>query len=533
MKTKLLFALIVICGIVNGQTLNWQWAKSGRGAGHDYGNSISNDSKGNSFVTGYFEVPSITFGNDTLTGSINYHDHFYIVKYDNSGNELWAKSAGDQNNARGTCINTDSKGNSYVTGHFQGSGTINIGNITLTAPGSGSEGFLVKYDSSGNVLWAKTLGEANSVSNAIDASGNVYVTGGFFDSTATAIIRKFDNSGNLIWQQGATGNYTTPSICTDSSGNSYVTGCFMSTTMTFGSTTITNNSNGWIIFVVKYDSSGNVVWAKSEGTYGSLYIPSISTDDNGNCYVTGYFNGSYAKFGNIVLTNAGYENIFIVKLDNIGNVAWAKRAGGAGAHEGRCIKTDKNGNSYITGMFTGVSSFGNTNLFSVGGNDVFVAKYDSSGNVFWAQKAGGSNGDIGNGISIDTSGNSYITGCFFSPFTYFDGTVLTNCDTITNPAEIFVAKMGNNPTGIIEKNGRNEINIYPNPTSGLFNVQISQFENALINNIEIYNLYGECIHKQICKSANQQIDLSSLSSGIYLLQIKTQLGTIVKKIVKK
>jgi hypothetical protein len=307
--------------------------------------------------------------------------------------------------------------------------------------------------------------------------------------------------------------------------------------MTFGSITITNNSNGWIIFVVKYDSSGNVVWAKSEGTYASLYIPSISTDDNGNCFITGYFNGNYVKFGNIQLTNVsgntGMEDIFVVKLDNSGNVVWAKSAGGPSSDEGRCIKTDKNGNCYLTGMFRGVASFGSTNLFSVGANDIFVAKYDSLGNVIWAQKAGGVYPDIGNGICISANGTSYITGNFFSPYVNFGSTSLTNCDTINNPSETFIAKLGNNPTGVEEKIHLNEITIFPNPMNGLLNLKINQFENAQINSLEIYNLYGQIIHRQICKLANQQIDLSSQSNGIYFLHLKTPFGVVVKKIVKE
>src|SRR5258705_3249838 len=110
MKTKLIITSFAICGIVKRQAPNWQWANSGCGAGHDYGNSISTDGNGNCYATGYFQVPSIVFGNDTLTGSTIYHDNFYLVKYDNSGNELWAKSAGDQNNAYGSGINTDANG---------------------------------------------------------------------------------------------------------------------------------------------------------------------------------------------------------------------------------------------------------------------------------------------------------------------------------------------------------------------------------------------------------------------------------------
>src|SRR5258705_5954347 len=133
-----------------------------------------------------------------------------------------------------------------------------------------SSDLVAKYDSSGNVLWATIAGSSNGGDfpySGIDAYGNVYVVPGL-DSSYN-FINKFDNSGNLVWQKTVSGNYRTPNICTDKDGNSYVTGCFISPTMTFGSNTITNGSGGWIIFIAKYDSSGNVVWAKSAGTYPS------------------------------------------------------------------------------------------------------------------------------------------------------------------------------------------------------------------------------------------------------------------------
>src|SRR5689334_16218098 len=114
---KIIFHLIlflIICLSGFSQQPNWQWAESSCGLGHDYGIGIDVDGIGNIYTTGYFEVPQVIFGNDTLTGSINYHDNFFLVKYDNSGNELWAASAGDQNNASGSCIQTTESGASYV-----------------------------------------------------------------------------------------------------------------------------------------------------------------------------------------------------------------------------------------------------------------------------------------------------------------------------------------------------------------------------------------------------------------------------------
>src|ERR1041385_402590 len=105
MKAKLFFLCILVSALAKAQAPAWDWANgAGGGNGQHYGNSVSADANGNSYITGYFQVPFIVFENDTLTGSTNYHDNLFVVKYDNAGNVVWARSAGDQNNCHGNAI---------------------------------------------------------------------------------------------------------------------------------------------------------------------------------------------------------------------------------------------------------------------------------------------------------------------------------------------------------------------------------------------------------------------------------------------
>ena len=120
-----------------------------------------------------------------------------------------------------------------------------------------------------------------------------------------------------IWDEGN-------SVSTDASGNVYVTGYFQSATITFGSITMTNSNSGWEeIFIVKYDSSGNALWAKSAGGSGNDYGQFVSIDANGNVFITGYFDSPQITFGSTILTNStptstpfGYDNdIFIARSE--------------------------------------------------------------------------------------------------------------------------------------------------------------------------------------------------------------------------
>ncbi|MCB5245750.1 MAG: SBBP repeat-containing protein, partial [Candidatus Cloacimonetes bacterium] len=177
-------------------------------------------------------------------------------------------------------------------------------------------------------------------------------------------------------------------------------------------------------------------WVEQAGGIGNDYGRSITIDSSGNSYITGYFYGT-ASFGSTTLTTtgSGAVDIFVAKLDSSGNWLWAKQAGGNNWDVGFGIATDSSGNSYVTGFFAESASFGSTTLTSSGGEDIFVAKLDSSGNWLWAKQAGGTGLDIGYGIATDSSGNSYVTG-FFAESASFGSTTLTS----SGGEDIFVAK---------------------------------------------------------------------------------------------
>lgn len=533
------------------QTPNWHWAKSGASFSVLLPNSISSDANGNSYVTVWTPDSAIVFGGDTLTSTT----HYFVMKFDGSGNELWAKTAGMSNTAISTGIITDVNSNCYVTGYFID--TITFGSDTLIGNGNNTSLFVVKYDSLGNVIWAKSaIGDFNAnnkikYSISTDAKNNIYVTGTFGKSSpqigdssiisfgnitlssnggimGNVFIVKFDSSGNALWAKKAEGDFGDycNSISTDANGNSYITGYFKSPTIIFDSITLTNSGNP-NTFVAKYNVNGNLLWAKCNSV-GTAYGKSISHDSNGNCYVTGFFNSNYVIFGGITLAGAGLEDFFILKYDSLGNVVWAKSAGGPGAEEANSIKTDFNGNSFLTGFFgSSMMIFGNSILINTGGVDVFVAKYDSLGNAIWGQKAGGDKNECGNSISIDENENSYITGYFNSNYPTFSNITLFNEDTINNSAENFVAKLKNVTIGIEEINNLiNAINIYPNPANNYFTLSMTPD----IKQVQILNSLGQILHSVITKN---QINLSFTieTAGIYFIMVKTDRETVIKKLM--
>jgi hypothetical protein len=219
-----------------------------------------------------------------------------------------------------------------------------------------------------------------------------------------------------LWasRAGGAGNDIGYSISRDNAGNLYCTGIFLDVAQ-FGDTHLATAGNN-DIFVAKLDPSGNWLWAVRAGGTGDDRGMVVSADGDGNSYIIGYFNGS-ADFGSTTLTSAGLADMFIAKLDPSGNWLWVKHAGGLGDDVGQTVII-KEGYCYLTGYFSGTASFGAISLSSVGSGDIFVARLDTNGNWLWAKRAGGTGHDEGDSVSIDGSGNCYMSGYFHNSATF-------------------------------------------------------------------------------------------------------------------
>ncbi|MEQ9186585.1 MAG: gliding motility-associated C-terminal domain-containing protein [Cryomorphaceae bacterium] len=205
-------------------------------------------------------------------------------------------------------------------------------------------------------------------------------------------------------------------VVVDNSGNTYVTGYF-SATADFGNTNLTSNGST-DIFVAKMDDDGVYLWAVKAGGSGTDRGLSIALDDSNNVVITGYFNGT-ASFGSASLTSAGQQDIFIAKYSTSGALQWAKRAGGTASDIGSGIAVDNGNNIVVTGEFKGLSTFGTTSLNSQNAStDVFITKLNPGGSFAWTQQGAGDQTDRGVDIGCDGSGNIYAVGQFSDTFTF-------------------------------------------------------------------------------------------------------------------
>ena len=232
------------------------------------------------------------------------------------------------------------------------------------------------------------------------------------------ILGSYQNSYSQFWIQKAGGVTIDEAydISTAGLSESYTVGYFTGNA-TFGSVPLTS-SGSTDMFITKHDAQGNLLWAVKAGGSGSDRGLSIKTDNQGNSYVTGYFNGS-ATFGSTTITSAGLQDIFVAKYNGLGVFQWVTQAGGTGSDIGFGVSFNSSNEVFITGSFKGTAIFGSTTLTATNTtSDVFIAKLNSNGVFQWAHSGTGNYTNKGVDINCDSLGNVYVTGMFSDTITF-------------------------------------------------------------------------------------------------------------------
>lgn len=564
-KTCLVVLIILSIQFTLGaQNANFSWANKIGGTTYDSGNSIVLDSLGNTYITGYFGGtvdfdPSASTATLTSSGTSD----VFVAKYNNLGNYIWAFKIGinmSPDYDKGTSITIDSIGNIYIAGTISSSTDFDpsAAVATLLIPSGG--GFIAKYNSNGNYMWAIATSAGNKIIS--DKKGNVYATGNFSGtadfnpSTGTATLTsnggadislaKYTTNGNYVWafNIGSTNDDYSNDVKLDSIGNIYLTGQYKGTADFDPSTNTVNliSNGGADIFVSKYDNNGNLIFAKSIGGSGGDDIAyGVNIDRGGNIYFTGIFV-SVVDFdpsaGISNITSTGGADMFICKLNNLGNYVWANKLGSTAFMEiSYSVTTDLNNDVYLTGMYDGTTDFdlgaGTATLVAKGSGDIFIAKYDTNGNYIWAKGIGNTYDDRGLCIVVDQFKNVYTTGYFSTTCDFDTGPSTFNLVSSGTAYDAFLYKMSQtNISTNLEKNSIEfPLSMYPNPAKGKVSIIMNQQSSEL--KVNITNSLGQIVLTENNIDNNSIIDLeiSKLNNGVYFVTVSSKNESKTQKLI--
>lgn len=422
------------------------------GSGPDEGRAIAIDADGSVYVTGDNvggEFPITVGAFQTTVGPLD--DPIFVTKFDATGSLVYSTylggsfsfgSMGDSAYA----IAVDTVGNVTVVGST-GLSTFPTtpGAFQTTYGGGPLDAFITKLNATGSALLYSTyLGTPDrdlATGIALDPSGNAYVaatTEGTADISSDILVVKLNPSGSaLVYDAvfGGSGIDSSTAIVVDAAGNVYVAGStfssdFPTTPNAFqptsgGGCSITADSCG-DAFVSKINAAGNtLLYSTYLGGSGGERGNSIALDTAGNIYVTGGTNSSASRLRPFPISfeavqtiyGGGLFDAFVVKLNASGSLAYSTFLGGNEEERGTSLVLDASNNAYVTG-FTRSLNFPTVNAVQAAKGDserifydAFVTKLNPSGSALvYSTYLGGSNTDGGNGIAVDDTGATYVTG---------------------------------------------------------------------------------------------------------------------------
>ncbi len=261
-----------------------------------------------------------------------------------------------------------------------------------------------------------------------------------------------DPAGDFAAWNSGDGNITPLTVKFDQQGNIIVGGYFSSQIVVGG---VTINGSGLDdIFLFKYSPSGQLIWYKTFGGNLNDEGSGVAVDGTGNIYLTGAFQSASITIGSTVLNNvqAGKLDLFLAKFDPSGNLVWANSAGGNGDELMLDAGLDAAGNIYVCGLSgSDLWAYGPNLIFgSLGDRNILLAKYNAAGTVIWSRSAGGSAEERAQRLAVDVSGNCYLTGFFQSSTIGFGGSVLA---VNSGGQDMYIVKYDPNGTALWVKTG--------------------------------------------------------------------------------
>ncbi len=510
--------------------------------------AVTVDQTNNIYIAG-------TYGDSALLGVTKLKatpvgDDMFLAKLNNSGQYSWAKSFGSGDGSDQLFdVTHDPDGNIYVCGYFSGQIVLDTFHVNSN---SISNVILAKYNSSGNVLWARLVWHAQQ------GPGGLVCDHGYVYAAVNHTLAKYTSDGDTVWTRTAADNVSVPveysDIAVDSSGNLYVSGEYTGQ-ITYGATTLHAASiTDRDVLILKYDSLGNVIWAKGAGAVSSPIQEDvgrgIAVASSGYIFVVGQFKGT-AKFeADSVISGGASSSLFVAKYDGGGNLQWVKGGNGTTGSSSKAynVRVLTNDDILIEATVTARVTVADTTINFGGGSDVVMLRLASDGSRRWAKRSETFAPAIwGYGMDINSNATSAYAGGQFAGSATFGPTTLNSAGGSGVPYDGYVGKM--TLSAITDAPDASDLPVpkssalsqnYPNPFNPSTTIGYALSAPARVR-ITIYNLLGQevntlvnhfepaGIHSVVWDGRNSEG--AAVSSGMYYYRLTAGDYTESKKMV--
>jgi len=500
-NTQLLILLIggLLLSITGTSQLDLDWSKNIGGSEDDLVFGVDQTNDGGFIIAGWSES-----SDGDLEENKGGRDA-WIVKFDSEENIEWGKNYGGSMDDTALAIKQTSDGGFIAAGWSRSI------NGDLDSNYGQGDVWVFKLDFEGKIIWSKTYGGSNAdyAVDIVETSDEGYVlaaVSGSWNSDVTGNngmddywIVKLDSSGNLLWEKtyGTVLPDRPTAIILGTDGGYIICGSSWIGNTNGGQ----DGLEGWVI---KLNDSGNLQWVKRYGGRYVDYIKTIETTIDGGYIMAG---GSKSDDGDLTENN-GETDAWIIKTDAAGNIEWSKSYGGF---------DDDDINSIVQTVDDGYIMAG---LFGITSGDSWLMKLDPQGNFDWAQTYGGTNRELAIDFIQKENGEFIVVN-------YSDS---VDEDIVENKGLIDLWLFKINP--MISSNSEiklnNNVTISPNPSNGEFTIDIKDVSNNNVN-VLVYDALGHTVISK--KEVSGSVSIHDLPQGNYLVQIVGEEFSVTRKII--
>ncbi|OAD91784.1 hypothetical protein A7A78_11055 [Aequorivita soesokkakensis] len=517
MKKEITFlAIILTIFMMKAQDPNILWQRTVGGSNWDEPNFILSTEDDGFFMGGNSKSNISGEKTEDSRGGKDY----WIVKFDSSGTLEWQKTiGGNQEEFLRDAKQTADGG--YILAGFSNSDI--SGEKTENSQGN-YDYWIVKIDTNGAIEWQNTIGgdAYDSVYNVEITADGGYLIAGISNSgisgdrtllnqavnpyTTDTWVIKLDINGNIEWQRAHSVIMRSLKLSNDG-------GYFIGALDKYP---IIETS----YYIMKVNSNGETIWEKFYGGDGEDWLYNINITADGGCIAIGYSDSNVS--GDKTEDSKGGVDYWVVKMDADGNFEWDKTLGGSDNDiPANIIQTPDNGYLLAGESFSNIS--GNKTENSLGLNDFWIIKLNEAGDIEGQNTIGGNFNDEIPLILLNTDGTFTIGGRSTSDISgdKTEDSRGGNDYWIIHHAEIL---------GIPETPFNNTITFYPNPVNNT--LQLNTQEQT-IDHLNIYSVTGSRVLYRDVNTVSPTVDVSSLASGVYYLQLYSGKNVAVKKFVKE
>lgn len=577
---SLIVFLILLCLKAVGQNLQYSWHNIYDGSGTQV-YDVTSDYQGNIIAVGKF-AGTVDFdpGTNVLELYSNGSSDAFVTKIDSDGNLLWAISFGSSGTEDVEAVEVDNEGNIYIAGEVRDD-TVFLDGIGLPDEyivGSNEDVYLMKLNSEGNAIWAKTFGGEvgdKSYDIELDIDGNLYVGGYCYggpnyeinfdtdsqDSIRTSVVdragfvAKYSNEGSLIWsrllQANISSGYCQVQDLAAGAGKIVAVGHFTENIASLGSSIIAQNDLDG--FLIEFDVDGNYTSNTVISSPGFTGIYAADYNDQGELLCSsswGGNSGSVLVDGVNILnlssntTCCQNDNGLILKFDTQGSLDWTvtlepemSSLGGEFFGTSPYSVASAELRNYAYGYYRGVLTISDgTNTYQIesvnaqnNDHDIFLVEITDQGQIELVSTVNGLEGQItnvNNCIHAD-DGNLYVNGWLYDDCNLFPELGGPSVPVQGTPSS-FVAKLTNDNLVSVSESGNpfGQVNVYPNPSNGKYYINAK-------GNVRVFDAMGKEVYRTSSFNAPTEVDLSTFPSGIYTIQLTNKGGVFTGKVVRE